>query len=179
MHLQKHQQAFTLIELMIVVAIIGILAAVAVPQYQNYSIRARVTEGLSLAAAAQTAVSETFTANPGVSITAYAGTGAATTGSFGYSFTPTSMVNSIAINQIGASPSTTPSQTTDGVVTVSYATAAGLNGNNIPLYLIPGSNTLSSGIPSAGLSPQSPIVWGCTAGGAASLFPFIPANCRF
>jgi type IV pilus assembly protein PilA len=52
------QQGFTLIELMIVVAIIGILAAVAIPAYQDYTIRAKVTEGIGLAAAAKTSVSE-------------------------------------------------------------------------------------------------------------------------
>lgn len=52
------QQGFTLIELMIVVAIIGILAAVALPAYQDYTKRAKVTEGLSLASAAKLAVAE-------------------------------------------------------------------------------------------------------------------------
>ena len=56
--MKKVQQGFTLIELMIVVAIIGILAAVAIPAYQDYTIRARVTEGIGLAAAAKTSVSE-------------------------------------------------------------------------------------------------------------------------
>ena len=55
----KKQQGFTLIELMIVVAIIGILAAIAIPAYQDYTIRARISEGIGLASAAKSAVSET------------------------------------------------------------------------------------------------------------------------
>ena len=59
----KHQSGFTLIELMIVVGIIGIMAAIAIPQYQNYVARAQVSEGFSCTAAAKTGVSLYYNLN--------------------------------------------------------------------------------------------------------------------
>ncbi len=58
--MKKEQQGFTLIELMMVVAIIGILAAIAMPAYQDYTIRAQISEGLRLSAGAKSALSEYY-----------------------------------------------------------------------------------------------------------------------
>jgi len=62
--MKRVQQGFTLIELMIVVAIVGILAAIALPAYQDYLVRSRVSEGLARGAEAKTAVAEFVAANP-------------------------------------------------------------------------------------------------------------------
>ena len=56
----KKMQGFTLIELMIVIAILAILMAIAIPAYQDYTVRAKVSEGLNLAGAAKLAVAETY-----------------------------------------------------------------------------------------------------------------------
>lgn len=99
-----NQKGFTLIELMIVVAIIGILAAVAIPAYQDYTIRARVTEGLNLASSAKLAVSETAISNNALP---------ATQAETGYT-SPAATPNVSGIT-IGA----------NGIITITYTAAAG------------------------------------------------------
>ena len=71
------QKGFTLIELMIVVAIIAILAAIAIPAYQDYTIRAQISDGLSLASGSKTAVAEYYQ-NRGTFPTSNASAGVAT-----------------------------------------------------------------------------------------------------
>ena len=109
----KNQQGFTLIELMIVVAIIGILAAVAIPAYQDYTVRAQVTEGISLAASAKTSVSEVFQSTGTFPITNSAAGIAAASNISG------SFVSAVAVG-------------TGGQITVTFSAAA-INGQTLTL----------------------------------------------
>ena len=68
--MNRIQKGFTLIELMIVIAIVGILAAVALPAYQDYTVRAKISEGMARASEAKTAVTEYYSSTGTVPVAA-------------------------------------------------------------------------------------------------------------
>ena len=144
------QKGFTLIELMIVVAIIGILAAVALPAYQDYTVRARVSEGLVLAASAKVSVAEN----------------ASNGKPFASGWTaPSGMKNikSIAIDQ------------TAGLITIAHLASSGGDGKTI--IITPTSSGALSGDASASVVPLGgSINWSCTGGDLD--VKYRPAQCR-
>jgi type IV pilus assembly protein PilA len=137
--MKRLQHGFTLIELMIVVAIIGILAAIALPAYQDYTVRSRVTEGLNLASAARAAVAEAFQSSGAVP----GGNAAA-----GWPGATSKYVTSV---NVGAG----------GVITVTFNTAAGgipeLAGANLILL-----SPYVAGAPMAA-GAVGPVDWACTS----------------
>ena len=173
--MHKVQQGFTLIELMIVVAIIGILAAIAIPAYQDYTIRAQVSEGMTLAAAAKTAVAESFS-NDGEAPAARidAGMTKTVTDTNGKYVTSVAVTNGAVtitygneVNRIvkGATLSLVPYETPDLSVTWQCGNAAA-PANAALLGTKGGGNVSAATPPTGNLAPA--------AGGDK----YLPASCR-
>jgi type IV pilus assembly protein PilA len=150
------QKGFTLIELMIVVAIIAILAAIAIPAYQDYTIRSQVTEGLSLADGAKTAVAEYYTNHGDMPQTAPGNTsvGLASPASIGGSYAQSVTVGA------------------NGIITVKYGAGAGTFGTKA------NKNIKDKELALSPITSIGSISWTCRGGAAAVDPKYLPSSCR-
>jgi type IV pilus assembly protein PilA len=162
------QKGFTLIELMIVIAIIGILAAIAIPAYQNYTIRSQVTEGLSLADGWKTSISE-FYAQHGSMPSGFDTVGSATTIAVSGP-TAGKYVGAVTVTTNGEIVITYTGSQANAKLSVAGGNVLGLNpgldGNNDVIWVC-GTNTAPTGVTT-------------TAAASATTVPaaYLPSSCH-
>src|SRR5690554_939046 len=166
--MKKVQQGFTLIELMIVVAIIGILAAVALPAYQDYTIRAKVSEGLTLASGLKTAIAETFhSRGPGTMEC----TTAVTCSAIG-----ASLMDATALT--GNKNVTSITSVESGIINILYKPAVvPATANAVDIVPVGADGTTAVDLSTAAAGTQ--INWACKVGATNPIeVKYLPANCR-